>query len=137
MRRCPIAFALAACLCSAPSLAAPLPCDAPSLPPAEVSATAGPNGTHIHVLVGTIGTCNVSLRDFRLELPSLQGLRGATAQLSLAGFTRRYGLHQIGFTLRKVDAAFDPQGVNIRFTAITEGLDSFQLAYTLYVTTSP
>ena len=73
MRRLAAAVALAACLWSNVSVAAPASCDAPSFPPTEASVAAGPGDTRIHVLIGMVGTCQVALREFRVALPALHG----------------------------------------------------------------
>lgn len=112
-------------------------CDLPTLPPGEVATIPQDGGAQLHVEIGTIGVCDMGLRAFDIALPNAGTIQNVKVQLALAGFIRHYGVRQIGFTLRSVDAGHDQNGVNVRYTAAIDGLDRYQLAYTLYVTEKP
>ena len=114
-----------------------LACDMPSIAPTDIPLGDQADGRRLHVVTGTLGICDPAAREAEIDLGALHDLRGVKVQLSIAGFARRYGVHQIGFSLQAVEAVPTPKGVKIRYTATVDGLDRYQLAYTLYLSAGP
>jgi hypothetical protein len=131
--RLPCVFALALGAAS-PAAAA---CDLPALGPVAGARLGQENGRVLDVVTGVAAVCDPASRSFAIDLPDLHGIEAVQAQLTLAGFSRRYGVHQIGFVLQSVTATPTAKGVNVAYGAAVDGLDRYQLAYTLFITAKP
>ena len=127
---------LAALATTASVHAAAAACDLPTVGPTDLPIGAQGDMT-VHVVTGIVGICDPATRTFEIDLPALHGIRTAAVQLSLAGFDRRYGVHQIGFVLQSEKATPTAKGVAVQYGAAVDGLDRFQLAYTLYLDATP
>ncbi len=131
-----------ALLAAAGLLAGPAPgfadCDMPTLAPAEVAAgPAAADGRQWRVVTGVMGVCDAGARGFAVDLPGLgRPVETARVQLALTGFNRRYGVHQMAFAVLSAQAAPTPKGVQVTFAARVDGLEHYQLGYTLYLVTA-
>jgi hypothetical protein len=115
------------------ALPAEAACDMPDVPPIDVPAGTLKDGAQLHIVSGAVGLCDAASREIAVDLPNLHGIRDAKVRVALGGFIRKYGVHQIGFTLQGEAADVTPTGVKIRFSALIDGLERYQLAYTLFV----
>jgi hypothetical protein len=131
------AFATAtvvACLHAGSALAA---CDLPVVGPTDLPIGPAADGRSVHLVMGVVGICDVAAHSFEVDLPALRDRGPARVQLSLAGFSRRYGVRQTGFFIGRAEAAATAAGVRIDYAATIDGLERYQLAYTLYLSAAP